>query len=362
MNKKQKQIIVSLVAISMLALNFMASPIKDAQAFEQPTDVSNLLSDSGLNIMATSTITFTTASSTVVGDFWRVEFPAGFSLAGANFDCNNADADYAAASSSGLLVECYRQNTTENSGTATEIEIGNQINHASEGTYRFYLTHYASDGRVKEYAEFMVAIQPHVVMHAKVAATLSFDVTGIAAAQTTNDGVECDILTTPESLDFETLADGASTTVCHSLAVGTNASDGYIVTVEQDGELRNAADDRINSFIMSPNDTGSSTQAFAWEPPVAQLDVDYTYGHMGLHSDDTDVESDGGVDFGDGTSVLYLGFNSTDPIIVLAHNGPAINTLQNSGYAEVAYTAEITNLQQAGDYYSTLTYICTPTY
>jgi hypothetical protein len=361
MNRKQKQIIVSLVVISMMALNFIAFPAKEAQAFEQPTDVSDLLSDSGLNVMATSTITFTTASSTVPGDFWRVELASGFSLSGANFNCAWGDGDYA-ASTTGLQVDCVRSNTTVETASSTRIVIGNQTNHVTEGTYRFYLTHYASDNRVKEYAEFMVAIQPHVVMHAKVDATLTFDVSGVAALETDESGIECDLVTLPESLDFDVLNPGASTSLCHELAVGTNASDGYIVTVEQDGNMRNAANDEINSFVMSPTGTGSSTQGYTWEPPVAQLDVDYTYGHMGLHSDDEDVESDGGVDFGTDATPLYLGFNATDPIIVLAHNGPTTNTVQDTGFATVVYTSEITNLQQAGDYYSTLTYICTPTY
>ncbi len=362
MNRKQKQIIVGLVVISMLTVNFMATSIKDVLAFEQFTDVSDLLSDSGLSATATSTITFTTASTTVSGDFWRVTFPAGFDITSSNFECGYGDSDFT-ASTTGLMVDCVWTGVDISSGSSTRIIVGNHINHATEGTYRFYLEHFASNNYLKESAEFMVAIQPHVVMHAKVAATLTFDVSGVADTGTSTSGIECDVTTLPESLDFGTLADGASTTLCHELAVGTNASDGYIVTIEQDGNMRNAAADEINSFVMSPTGTGSSTQGYTWEPPVAQLDIDYTYGHMGLHSDDSNVENaSGAIDFGTNVTPLYLGFAATDPIIVLAHDGPAINTTQDSGFATVVYTSEITSLQQAGDYYSTLTYICTPTY
>ncbi|MEA3449424.1 MAG: hypothetical protein U9Q85_00355 [Patescibacteria group bacterium] len=363
MNKKQKQIIVGLVAISMLSLNFMAIPIKSAQAVDQPTDVSDLLSDSGLNMMATSTITLTTASSTVSGDYWRVTFDSNFSFSGANYDCGYGDASFA-ASSTGTVLDCTWSGGSEVvSGSSTQIIIGNHINPNTEDIYHLYFDHYASDGRLKERADFMVAIQPHVIMHARVDATLTFDVSSIATTTVITSGVTCDNTSLPDRLDFYTLSAGASTTVCHELAVGTNASDGYIVTVEQDGNMRNAADDEINSFVMSPTGTGSSTQAYTWEPPVAQLDVDYTYGHMGIHSDDADVESaSNGIDFGSASQALYMGLSGTDTMLIMHHDGPTGNTTQNTGLASIAYTAEITALQQAGDYENTLTYICTPTY
>ncbi len=365
MNKKQKQIIVGLVAVSMLALNFMVVPIKSAQALDQPTDVSDLLSDSGLNTMATSTITFTTASSTAIGDYWRVEFDSDFDMTGINVNCAWGDGDFT-ASTTGQQVDCVRSGSVVATASSSRIVIGNHINPNTENTYHLYFYHYASDHRLKEYADFMVAIQPEVLMHARVAATLAFEVSGVSTTTQTASGITCDDTTWADRLDFYTLNAGASTTLCHQFDVSTNASDGYILTVEQDGNMRNAAADEINSFVMSPTGTGSSTQAFTWEPPVAQLDVDYTYGHMGLHSDDADVESaSGAIDFGSDTQPLYMGLNNTEVMIIMAHDGPTGSgsaAWQDNGRAMVAYTAEITALQQAGDYENTLTYICTPTY
>jgi hypothetical protein len=49
-------------------------------------------------------------------------------------------------------------------------------------------------------------------------------------------------------------------------------------------------------------------------------------------------------------------------MVVMHHDGPADGSTDNKGAANVAYTAEITALQEAGDYESTLTYIATPTF
>ena len=76
---------------------------------------------------------------------------------------------------------------------------------------------------------------------------------------------------------------------------------------------------------------------------------------MGLTTNDSDLATDF-------TSSKYAGLNNTDAMEVMSHNGPADGSTQDKGLASVAYTIEITDLQEAGDYITTLTYICTPTY
>ncbi len=81
--------------------------------------------------------------------------------------------------------------------------------------------------------------------------------------------------------------------------------------------------------------------------------MDHTWGHMGVTSNDTGEAFNGG---------LHAGLNGTNALQMFSHNGPTDGTVQNEGLASVAYTVEISALQQAGDYTSTITYICTPTY
>ncbi len=361
---KQKRILVGLVAIAMLASYFFLPPVREVGAIDAIYDAQDLLTDSDLGVVATSTITFTTASSTEVGDYWRVVFPAQFSFASANFSCAYGDTDFD-ASSTDQTLDCTRSGGgILAAASTTQIVIGKHINPIAENEYKIYLYHFNSSDVLKEQVELMVAIVNDVLMTAHVGATLTFTVAGVNAnATTTGSGEHCDATTTATTLDFGTLNAGASTTLCHQLDVSTNASNGYVVTVEQDGEMRNSAADNINSFIDSPTGTGSSTDAYVWQTPVGTLDNDDTYGHMGLHSDDEDLDTlSGGLDFWDGATIKYAGLTGTDPMLVLAHDGPTPLNNQNTGQAYVAYTAEITALQQAGDYKSILTYICTPTY
>ena len=81
---------------------------------------------------------------------------------------------------------------------------------------------------------------------------------------------------------------------------------------------------------------------------------------MGLHTDDSDLNSLGGYD--DFSTNLFAGLNSTDPMPIMHHNGPSDGSTEDKGAVNVIYQAEIGSLQEAGDYENTLTYICTPTF
>jgi hypothetical protein len=182
---------------------------------------------------------------------------------------------------------------------------------------------------------------------------------GPDSGKTSVNGVSITASSTATTLPFGNVDSTASSTVGHSLAVITNASNGFIVTVQQTDEMKNAANNSINSFDNSPEDTGSSTQAYPWSGPRGILGQDFTYGHMGLTSDDT--SNTGGLDFTT-TPSYYAGLNEVDTMQIMYHDGVAAGTTQNQGLAAVAYTLEVSDLQEAGDYTSTLTYVCTPTY
>ena len=358
MNKvKQKQILAGLLAISLISMYLFVPSVKIVGAVDSIFKAQDLLSDSDTGVMATSTITFVTATTTDVGDYYRVTIPTDFGVSSINTTC---DANFT-ASSTGNLVDCTRSGGGQLAASSSaQIIIGNHVNATTTNSYKFYLRQYDSGDVLKSRVEFLVAILDVVHMTANVSATLDFTVTGTSTGQFVN-GVECDKTTTATSTDFETLSTTGSTTVCQQLQVTTNASYGYVVTVEQDQEMTSDGGDNINSFVNSPTGTGSSTAPapLAWQSPAGVLDADDTYGHMGLTSNDADLTTYGYLDFQGG---LYAGLNGTDPMVVMHHDGPTNNFTQNKGLAAVAYTAEIDVLQQAGDYESQITYICTAQY
>jgi hypothetical protein len=182
---------------------------------------------------------------------------------------------------------------------------------------------------------------------------LTFGIAPVNPASSTNsvNGITVTSTSTPTALSFGTLDPNASSTVAHHLTVTTNADSGYAVTIEQGGELSNAAGATINSFNNSEDGVGSTTPQ-PWEAPHANLDDDWTYGHMGITSDDEQLF----------TGAQFIGLNSSDPFTVMSHGGPADGTTQSIGSARVAYSVQISALQEAGDYTANLTYICTPTY
>ncbi|MCK5061345.1 hypothetical protein KAR28_02250 [Candidatus Parcubacteria bacterium] len=348
--KKQKQILAGLLAISLIATYFFVPSVKIVGAVDAIYEAQDLLSDSDVNVLATSTITFTTATTTDIGDYFRITIPADFGVASIANTCMYGDVNFA-ASSTGNLVDCTRSNSQLAAGTSTQIVISNHTNPADPDSYKFYLRHYDSNDTLKEQVEIMVAILDDVLMTANVSATLDFTVTGTSTGQVVN-GVTCDNTTTATTTDFGILEVNTEKTVCQQLQVTTNASYGYIVTVEQNQEMTSDGGDNINSFKDSATGSGSTTPQ-AWASPAGILDYDDSYGHMGLTTNDSDL--------GYGASE-YTGLDGTNPTTVLSHNGPTNNTTQDKGLAAVAFTAEIDALQQAGDYESQITYICTAQY
>ncbi len=339
---------------------------RTANAVDALANSTWLISDTDFEQTATSTFTFDTGTSTEVGGFIKFTFPAGFTgIAAGNVNCDSGDADFT-ASSTGNVVECVRSNTTQAAASLSMV-ITDVVNPSDQATdyYTVDIEHYrtAAGSSLQERVQVMVQLLDDVLMTARVDATLQFNVTGLNGGSDTVNSVSCTGTTTSNTLPFGTLQPAASSTVCQELDVTTNASNGFTVTVWQDQELTSDGNDNINSFNDSPDGTGSTT-ATSWQPPSGQLDSDHTYGHMGLTSDDTDLNSLGGYEdlYNGAGAPEYVGLDGITPRPIFHHDGPADGSTQDRGVARVAYTAEIHALQQAGDYESTLTYVATPTY
>ncbi|MCU0679309.1 MAG: hypothetical protein MUC28_02585 [Planctomycetes bacterium] len=355
----RKKIIILIVVL--VALYGFLPPLPQANAIDSIKDASDTISDSDLGQTATHTVDFTTTNLVGAGGYIEVAFEStdwGTITADGNITCPGGGV--ASRQDGNRTARC-----TYAGGLATgtlQLVIANVVNPATSSTYYLGVTNRDSGDVIRERVTVAVRIIDDVLMTARVDSTLVFNIFGTSTSAHVG-GVPCSNTSTATTTPFGTLIVGATSTVCQMLEVTTNADDGFIVTVEQDGELLSDSGSNINSFNNSQDGTGSTTPA-AWAVPRNELDNYHTYGHMGLFTDDADVEDDGGGDFDNGETgaVWFAGLNSTDPLIVFAHDGPSDGETQSIGHTNVLYQAEIGSLQEAGDYESTLTYICTPTY
>jgi len=251
--------------------------------------------------------------------------------------------------------------TADEAATTTQVVVTTVTNPGTEGTQYITIQNRGVGNVVLERVTVAVVVIQDVLMTATVNSTLIFDIVGTTTAARVN-GIPCSNASTATTTPFGTLTVNATSTVCQHLEVTTNADDGYTVTVEQSDELTSDSGSNINSFNNSQDGTGSTTVG-AWTAPTNVLDAYHTYGHMGLTSDDSDLNTVyTNQDYYNGGSAEFAGLNDVDPIPVMHHNGPSDGVTADKGVANVLYQVQVASLQEAGDYETTLTYICTPTF
>jgi len=349
---KSKLLFVAIVVFSMVAM-YGYTPLVKAAALDLLRDT---ISDSTPSDNADHVIDMDLGTALTGGQYIRITFDSAFGDPG---DPTCPGTMTPSSTPAVDFSECIvlAGDFIEATGTPQQATVAALANPGSEGAYSVTVSTHQSDGTEIELSETQVYIIQDVTVQARVPAFLDFTV-GPLGPYSTKNYVNGALLTGTSSatlLDFGTLDSTSSSSLAHSLSVQTNASDGFSVTVEQNGELTTGAGADINSFYNSPTGTGSSTPA-TWLSPSAEISKTYTWGHMGVTTDDT---TDTAEDF---TGAKFAGLNSSDPMEVMAHTNPTLGTVQNSGLAAVAYKIEISSLQEAGDYSSVLTYICTPTY
>jgi len=349
----------TIISLMIMVYGFIPLP-RMAGAVDSITNAKDLLSDSDVGMVSSHTFTFTTGTTTPSSGYWDFDFPDEFTgVLAANATCAYGDANATESLETGNIIRCTWG--ADQAATTSQMVVTSVTNPATSTYYTINIRNYDNNGTLLERIQVMVMIIDDVLMTATVDSTLDFTISGMASGSSVN-GINCDQTTTSTSTPFGTLVVNATTTVCQKLNVTTNADGGYTVTVEQDHELQSETGSTINSFNNSPDGTGSTT-AGTWQPPRNVIDEEHTYGHMGLTSDDQDLSTGTGYnDFYNSGSPLYAGLNSTDPMPIMHHTGPADGTTASIGEAHVAYSAQIASLQEAGDYESTLTYICTPTF
>ncbi len=326
-------------------------------------EVSNTLTDSGPNALS--------------GHFFSFEIPTGSTVAGANDYVINFDAaftDVSTATSGSLVVRLNGgapiaignfaagattitfDNVAAVAGDVVTVEILPEViqNPGVVQSYEFLITvaNATSDsGRTR------IAIVDYVTVSAVVETTFDFVVSGTATTTAVN-GTSTTDSTTATEIAFGVLEAGTIYTLAQELSVVTNAANGFVVTVEQDGDLRSSTGADIDSFF----DATYENTPTGWVAPTNSLLNENTWGHWGLTSDDGELSTLDPDEFTVGGGDKWVAA-STTPRVIFSHSDPVNGVGQGYGTTTVGYQVQITPLQEAADDYQTvLMYIATPTF
>lgn len=331
------------------------------------TQVSDTLSDSDVSVTSSHTIAFTipTASSLGTGQTTTITFPAGFTgvntvVSGDVVVTVNGTPDATSGFTAvGQVISFAGVAATAGQEVVVAIADGKITNPAGPAaSHQIVVATPTDTGKTR------VAIIDNVLVTAIVQTTFDFTITGVATSSANINGTTTTGSTSPTTIPFGALTAGQTKTLGQRLNVTTNARNGYVVTVEQDGNLASSNGADIDAFIDGAyTDTPTSWNSNA--PTNVLLDED-TWGHWGLTSTDGDLK---------GTGIAFTGTNqyvaaSTTPRAIMAHDGPSDGTTgtvtaagDDVGQTYVGYQVRITPLQEAADdYNTTLTYIATPTF
>ncbi len=363
------QMLASVVGLSLVLWSIGFSNMFLHAEAAAITSVTDTLSNSTSDSLSNHTIQFTTPNGLVSGETILITFDGNFTLPAAGFDFNDMDLAtgteevLGAAAAPGVWGVATTSTTVlfttptdygVASATTITIEIGNNATTGATGdsqiTNPTATTSYSIliGGSMQDAGETLVAIVDQVTVTASVDTRFDFTVAGVGAGQVVNSSPTTTVATTSSSaLPFGTLDSDISATLAHDLTVVTNASEGFVVTVEQTGDLTSSTGADINSFI---NGSYIDTPA-VWTRPSAIIGTDQTYGHWGLTSDDPDFS---------GTADRWVAA-STTPRTIFSNGTVADGATTGEGITRVGYQIQISALQEAGaDYTTTLIYIATP--
>jgi hypothetical protein len=320
--------------------------------------VSDTLSDSDLSVTSAHTIAFTipTGSSLAAAASFTITFPTdlGSGFTGVNtvlsgdltVTVNNVGVAVDSFSAVGQVLT-ISLDTVANADEEVVVAIadGKITNPDAAGSTEIVVQTPADIGKTR------VAIIDNVLVTAIVQTTFDFTISGLATSTAVN-GTSTTGSTTATAIPFGVLEAGEIKSLGQRLNVETNARNGFVVTVNSDGNLQSANGAIIDNFVDGSDVAVPGT---SWIAPSNDVNDETTWGHWGLTSNDTDLA----VPFG---ANEFIGA-STTPRQVFSHDGPSDGSTQDIGVAEVLYQIEITTLQEAADDYSTiLTYVATPTF
>lgn len=245
-------------------------------------------------------------------------------------------------------TKVYIGDNASNDGDTPDSQIANP---GAEGSYEVNITANADTGATR------VVVIDSVAVTASVDTIFTFSVSGVSEGTTVN-GETVTGSSSTTTIPFGELDNTAATSAAQQLIVNTNASNGYVVTVQSDSDLQSTTGGVIDGFV-----NGSNTDTpvdWGTNLPTGDVDDPTTWGHWGFTSDDATTTRDAGDEF---DANEFASISSTTARVVMSHDGPANGTGTGVGTTYVAYKVQITALQEAGNDYSTnLTYVATPTF
>jgi len=371
----QATAVIAILAILLWSIGLPSFRLAEAA---NVTSLSDTLSDSAPSVGSDHTITFVTPTGIANGSTVTVDFSDGpFATSTVDFtdidvidditplnvaaDCSGTEEIGAAFSGTTLtLTFCTGDGGAISALGTTTIKIGlnatggnAQLTNPTAGSYTIDVTAGASDSGTTR-----VAIVAPVVVTASVDTTFTFGVAGVVGGGTVNQEAITGT-STATTIPFGTLTAGSATTSAQELTVSTNASYGFVVTVQVDKQLTSSTGADIDGF-----DNGAyTTTPIAWAVPSQNINNENTWGHWGLTSDDASLTGGLTNPFDVGVGGQLFVSASTTPVEVFRNDGPADGSTQNIGKAKVGYKVEISALQEAGnDYTATLTYVATPVF
>lgn len=343
-----QQVVATLVASALVLVSIGYFNYAQAAAL---TFISDTLSTSEPSVTSGHSIAFTIPPASSLGDGDTVSITFESFVVGALSSGDIAvtvagGADpHAGFATTSNTVAFNAVSATAGQEVIVAIPDGFITNPATLQSYDITVTTGAGDS-----GKAMVAIVDTVTVSAIVDTTFDFTITGLATSSLVN-GETTTGSTSATIIDFGLLVADTPEILGQELAVQTNAKNGFVVTVEQDGDLESASGAIIDSFF----DSTYQNSPIVWQVPGDNVSDPLTWGHWGLTSDD-DINTS---EFG---TALYVAA-STTPREIFSHNGPSDGSTTNIGTSSVAYKIEITPLQEAADDYSAiLTYIATPTF
>lgn len=250
---------------------------------------------------------------------------------------------------SGTVISNANANGSHNEGTSTADATIDQAAYA-RSEYEFTIQHAGARANAVYYfrlydmvnEEFVpldtAASYPSLVTQG---AQIVFSITGVTSGTTIGD-VTTDAASTPTSVDFGSLAIGNDTVIAQDVGVDSNSTEGYKVYLYADQQLTNTYGNTILPV------TGTNAVPLGWNTACAGAAVSC----FGYHS--TDGSLDGG-------SARFAPHDSYAAVTtgmeeILFSSVPAVDT------NTIVYRIKVSELQPAGDYTTSLTYIIVPVF
>ncbi|MFA4930827.1 MAG: DUF2341 domain-containing protein, partial [Patescibacteria group bacterium] len=222
-------------------------------------------------------------------------------------------------------------------------------NPPTEGPYSYIVEWYETNnatGSPLFIQDGQVYLNQGINVTASVPTSLTFIIDAVASGQSVN-GATTNIDTASDQIDFGTLSGAADLIGAHDVTISTNATSGFIVTLQSSGDFTSGANN-LNDF------TGTNSVPTIWLSPPGSG----TESYWGYTTDDPSLSQ---VVVDRFISNKWASFTSA-PAEIFSHGQPTDGITTGEGTTRVGYQLEITNHQPAGYYTTNLIYICTATY